>query len=442
MNWTLMAKMLGWWFVSIPALCAVVTVAYFVWGTIDKESAHDAWKVTRGISSLTLLLVIGLILLLCSGCVATDWIKGKVIPGIDFEGTNSAPVAVIDSNETVIVPEVIVPATGEERIADIGGDRASIAVAPDGKLYVMWDKGIGDIVWTAERDGMGWQKYRVFAKGADYDAARVFLPHVGVDSLGRPWYSAKLGVKGTTHKGGGVGLWCPGAFVLVHPKGGGDAAVRGNGNVCVVNDAGTLVGSDGNYERYAADGTRLDKGRWPIGSSGEKIRAVAEGGVYHLAMNGCKGQQATYINSTMKKPVAWADYATYPEMGVDTVHPSICADSDVTYIASQYSKGIFVNVWDGKRMLYSPTNLLLVAASGYTGADRMGPQMCRAQGGGVWIAYCKDKRVKMRKIMPDGTIAVVRDICAGRCPTIAAGKDGVHMVYDNGGMKYRRAVCQ
>lgn len=383
-------------------------------------------------------------MLMLTGCIP-DWLKGKIIPGIDFEGTNAVPVAVVESNEA---PVVVVPATGgEERIADIGGDRASVAVAPDGKLYVMWDKGTGDTVWTAERDGMGWQKYRVLAKGADYDAARVFLPCVGVDSLGRPWYSAKLGVKGTTYKGGGVGLWCPGKFVLVHPKGGGDAAVRGNGNVCVVNDAGTLVGSDGNYERYAADGTRLDKGRWNIGSSGEKIRAVAENGVYHLAMNGCRGQQATYINSGMKKPVAWADYATYPEMGIDTCHPAICADSMSVYadgatvvIASQYSKGIYANVCGGSRMLFSPTNLLLVAAGGYTGAARMGPSMCKAQGGGVWITYCKDKRIKMRKIMPDGTMAAVRDICAGRCPTIAAGKDGIWLVYDNGGMKARKVA--
>jgi hypothetical protein len=64
--------------------------------------------------------------------------------------------------------------------------------------------------------------------------------------------------------------------------------------------------------------------------------------------------------------------------------------------------------------------------------------MCKAEGG-VWIAYCKGKQIKMRRIRPDGTMGDVRDICAGRVPVLAAGKGGeVHMVYDNAGMKYRR----
>jgi hypothetical protein len=73
-------------------------------------------------------------LLLCdiSGCVETDWIKGRVIDGIDFEGTNA--VAVVESN--AVTPEIVAPATGEEEsIAPIGGDRSSIAIGPDGKVY-------------------------------------------------------------------------------------------------------------------------------------------------------------------------------------------------------------------------------------------------------------------------------------------------------------------
>jgi len=397
-------------------------------------------KTTEREADSWLRCVYGLIvcLLLCdiSGCVATDWLRGKVIDGIDFEGTNAVDVAVVESN--AVVPEIVAPATGEESIAPIGGDRSSVAIGPDGKVVVVWDKGTGNTIWTATRDGMGWQ-WREFAKGekgGTYDAGRLFLPCVGIDSLGRLWVSAKLGVKEWGSMGG-QGLWCPNRFILVHIKGGGDAKDRGNGNVCVVDDAGTFIGSDGNYERYAVDGTRIDKGQWKIGSSGEKIRAVAENGIYHLAINGCRGQQATYMNSTMTKPVTWADYATYPEMGGDTVHPSICVDGDVAYIASQYAKGIFLNVWDGKRMLYSPTNLLLVAAGGYTGAERLGPSMCKARDGGVWIAYCKGKRIKLRRIRPDGTMGDVRDICAGRCPVLAAGG---HMVYESNGMKYRRVV--
>lgn len=399
---------------------------------------------------LEILFLLGVMLML-SGCAVTDWIDGKT-PFVDFTGSN-------DVAEVVTPPEVVAP-VGEEQVSAISGDRASLALDPQGQPRVVFDKGTGNTIWYSERrpDG-GWitQVWAQGSKGGEYDCSRIFLPHIEIDSLGRPWITAKLGVKEWGSMGG-IGLWLPsGKFVLLHPKGSGAAAVRGNGMVLVgPSDVGTVVCSDGVFFQYAGDGTKLAAGQWKVGSSGEKIRACIEGDVFHLALNGCSSQEATYINSTMKKPVVWASYKAYPEMGNDKCHLTICANGKVVYIATQYSKGIYMNVWDGTRMLYSPTNLLLVAAGGYTGVDRFGPQMCPAQGGGVWIAYCKGKRIKLRRVwvspievvchdLENGWLRAVKmddvkDICAGSKPTIAAAKDGIWVVYDNQGMKARKVA--
>jgi hypothetical protein len=84
-----------------------------------------------------------------------------------------------------------------------------------------------------------------------------------------------------------------------------------------------------------------------------------------------------------------------------------------------------------------------VAAGGRIGIDRYGPQMAPCKDGGVWIAFVINKKVKIRRMGRMGQMGPMIDVGPGRCPTLCADPDGgLHVSYDNGGIKYRKITLK
>jgi len=412
-------------------------------------------------------IVIGVVVVLIwalSGCVIPGWPHIKPIPFIDFEHGSDVAVVSYDAPDVVVppvdtneLPEVastnaatgheIVSIGAEEVLGSFDGSRPSVAVDSRGVPWVIVDKGTGNtlMMYGKWHDTWSEQVFCQGSKGGKYNAGRIFIPHIEVDSTdpGRAWISAKFGCK-EWGSPGGQGLWCPNKFVYSRTKG-----ERGNGNVGLMGNMGLMMCSDGRWERYDADGNRIAAGQYKLGSSGEKIRGAISGGVVHLAMNGCSSEDSKYVNSTMSKPVTWAAYSAYPEMGGDTVHPSVGIDllqPKVCYISSQYARGIMVNIWNGSKMMFSPTNLLCICEGGYLGTDRWGPQWTPTLDGGAYVAFCKGKRVKLRHVAVSGgvvSVGPVVDVCAGSRASMCTDRNGqIHLVYNQGGMRYRKVIVK
>lgn len=335
----------------------------------------------------------------------------------------------------------------EESISPLPGDRPSVTVAPDGSVFVIWDKGTGDTLWCSRRQPDGAWLPDIYAKAdsrGPYDASRIFLPHAEYDINGDLWISAKFGVK-EGGSAGGQAIWPPyGTFLLAHLKGSGAAAVRGNGEIHALRDrTAVLIGSDGRWIVYSQNGSVLNAGQLKIGATGEKLRAAVRGNVWHIAMHGYSKENAMYRSSAYLKPVVWCDSQVYRDQWPDVSHPSICADlldPHVAYIGAAYKAGIYANIIVSNKPIFAATNLLLVCKGGSVGVDRFGPQWAPASGGGAWIAYVAGKRIKIRKLYPAGAMDPPLDICPGRVPTLCADPrdSSLHLVYDNNGIKYRR----
>ena len=420
--------------------------------------------------------------------------------------TNEVPVVtnnVPPTNPVVIitnVPPVVsnnVPAiTNGHQIASIGpeevcgsfvGDRPSIAIDTLGQPHAVVDKGTGNKLYIYHKVNGKWTE-SLFAEGSKtgpYKSSRLFIPHIEIDSSNRAWISCKLGKKeyGTM---AGQGLWLMrdvstvpllSWFRWITLKEG------GNGNVSLdksMPNECTFMATGGLWNRIGSDNYVIKSGQMLLKGAGEKIKFLIASrpisslavkvswwnkmyhkfytsqsamGVYHAAFNGWQETDGSYQNSVRqsqgKKPVTWSSYTTYKEQGVDMCHPTIGIDliqPEVCYIGSYYkSVGIVANIWNGTKMLYSPSNLLVIAAGGSVGAtgERFGPQWTPTHDGGSYIAWIKGGQIKMRYVKSDGTLGSVVGICQGRVPTMATDKDGnIHLMYENGGMKYRKIILK
>lgn len=372
--------------------------------------------------------------------------------------------------------EIVSPVAGDPASPKgyAGASRPSLALSTGSGqavgIVAVWDRGTENTIWRADRkpgEAWTWQVWAEGTKGGRYDCSRIFLPHVELTPAGKVWISAKMGVK-EYGKRGGQGIWPPdGPFVLSQTKGSGEAANRGNGNVCIVSeDEAVFVASDGKLEWYNATGAKTGAGQLRIGSTGEKLRACVAplrstsyggqaGAIIHIAMHGYTGHPGMYRSSKYPTPVAWSDADFYTDQRVDMCHPSICADRvnpEICYIGAAYeSIGILAQIVVANKPMFATTNLLLVSKGGALGIDRYGPQMAPAADGGVFIAYCKGPstgsgrggRIKVRYLSPLGQLEDPVDVCDGRVPTLATDTRGqLHMIYERGGMKYRRIAIK
>jgi hypothetical protein len=299
------------------------------------------------------------------------------------------------------------------------------------------------------------------SRGGKYDASRIFLPHIEIDAQNRGWISCKMGTKdyGTMY---GEGLWlfenmstAPVEkwfqFLQIH---------KGNGNVSI--DPArpgecVMMAANGLWARINSDGQIVEQGQMPLGHSGEKIRFLiapsldGSPGIWHTAMGGWRAQSSSYVNSSMAASIVWAYHGRYRIQETDVVHPAVGIDLKnpyVCYISSVYEEGVVINVWNGQNMLWSDRDLPVLDPAGDTGINRLGPQWTPTGDGGSLICWTRGNSIMMRHVKSDGTIEPALNaepiaVCIGSKASMCTDSLGdIHMVYDNGGIKYRKLIMQ
>ena len=418
---------------------------------VPKDDASSSCNAAVLWSALwsALLVSTASVCILLSGCIKLP----PIIHDINPVNPVKPPVVVAPTNNPDAVPPAPpppppAPANTDEVIDAFPGTRPSIALDSLGQPHVVVDHNTDRTIMIYHRIAGVWSG-GVLAQGSQsgaYKASRIYIPHIEIDSQDRAWINAKMGTKewGSMY---GQGVWmiptvatAPGApaFVFVDNK--------GYGNVSLLRDSvGSVVFfcTEGNWYSINTSGQIAATGRLALPKSGEKIRSAIAGDVWHAAMNGYSQSDSLYRNNRLSKPVAWASHLTYPEMGSDMCHPSLAVDlvnPALCYISSVYNAGVVINLWTGSNMLWSTTNLPVIARGGNMGGpDRFGPQWASAPGGGAWLTYVQAKRIKLRKVLPDGRLTAPQDICQGANPAIVCDPSGsVHMVYRSDGLHYRR----
>jgi hypothetical protein len=389
------------------------------------------------------------------------------------ESTNTT----VANNTTIVKPVIKVPTGPKKKIASIeeeitigstsGMSRPSIAVDSKNQSHIVTNKDDSKGIYIYHQINGKWSESKFASPGGNYDAGRMYMPHIEIDSKDRAWISCKFGAKewGSML---GQGLWVV-SNVAKNPSSPAFRWIKesethkGNGNIGLDTnspDEGIMMGSLGNWAKFKFVNGKIEKtdsGNMNAGSSGEKIRfeispRSKQSGVWHTVFNGWSQQASSYQNSigaaNGDSPIVWASHSTYPEQGSDFSHPSIGIDfkkPQVAYIASGFSNDVFVNIWDGSKMLYSSNNLLTVdtnTAQNGNGELRYAPQWAPAKGGGTFLCWTGGgNKIRLRYIDSSGFMGVVKEIGSGSNCAIATDDNGnIHMTYVNGVMKYRKIV--
>jgi hypothetical protein len=365
------------------------------------------------------------------------------------------------------VPFPAIGSIGEEEF--ISGqymERPSVAADSKGQPHMVCDFGGNTQFMKFHRIGDQWSGgvFAVGSRGGRYDASRLYIGQIEIDSRDRAWISCKFGVKeyGAMY---GQGIWLFKNMDTV-PK---EQFFR---FVCVYKgmgvittdakypDQGVVIGTFGNYAVLHASGQTLSTGSLNAGPGGEKVRARIASyaprydsepgrdyadGVWHTAMNGYSVASSRYQNSLRYKsgfgPVEWAAYSAYPQQGSDFSHPGVGIDLVnplICYIGSVFNGQLCVNIWDGGRMLFPSTNLKVLDYSAMY-EIRHGPAFVPAPSGGTFIFWTSGGRIKEAYLSPDGESTDPVDITSGRSPAAAMDRFGnIHLVYSSNGPRYRK----
>ena len=96
----------------------------------------------------------------------------------------------------------------QETCGAYSGTRPSVSVGSNGSICMITDQGTSNTLWYFTKIAGKWTS-GIFAKGekgGKYNASRLYMPHIEIDSKGRAWISTKFGCKeyGTML---GQGLW-------------------------------------------------------------------------------------------------------------------------------------------------------------------------------------------------------------------------------------------
>lgn len=353
------------------------------------------------------------------------------------------------------------PSVGPEEVCgSVIGMRPSIAVDSSLQPHIITDIGSSSSLYIYHRINGQWSE-ELFAKGTpggQYNASRLYMPHIEIDSKDRAWISCKFGCKewGTML---GQGLWLVGNlksnpnliwFRWVTSS----ETHKGNGNVSIdpfEPDHGVVLATKGRWVKINDNRTLVASGNLNSGDSGEKIRFLispraGQVGVWHTVMGGYVKQSSSYQNSLRSPaiPVVWASYSAYPEQESDFKHPGLgidLANPAACYMGVYYNPGLVINIWTGNGpyngMIFDPNNLPVVDPAA-TRVDRFGPQFTPVVGGGAFVAWSRGGRVKLRYIDLTGAMGPELDICAGKNPSMCTDRNGnIHLAYINNGMRYR-----
>ncbi len=138
---------------------------------------------------------------------------------------------------------------------------------------------------------------------------------------------------------------------------------------------------------------------------------------------------------------------TYPGIGIDIKNP------EAAYMAVRnvIPNGLFVNIFDGNNLLFSDRRLPMVDSNplGDSGmgngiAGRINPSFTPAKEGGTFLCWIGGNgMVKLIYMNLNGEFSQTIDVTQGTRCAIATDINGsIHMVYNNGGVKYRKIIPQ
>ncbi|HMP89149.1 MAG TPA: VCBS repeat-containing protein [Kiritimatiellia bacterium] len=350
---------------------------------------------------------------------------------------------------------------GPGRLPTIAADssRQPHVVADGGSMIYLYDK-IGG-------------QWRSLAKNEATmtGSGQYYNPHIEIDSNDRAWVTGVLWGNNSF----GLGLICR-TDISTNPS---DFSAMNRVRLAPVWDMGNLSfdptrpnevvvsSSDGRWRKYTYDATQpsrsraLDSGQMNAGQGGEKNAFwISKAGavrhangqthsVWHGATGGWSPSPSAYQNSIRHAAslprVIWASYNTYPTQGDDGTYVRVVSDNkdpQTAYITCDFSTGgkyantagVAMNIWDGGKMRFPSTGILVLDAAGSSGLRRFAPQSAPAKDGGVFVVWQRGGRVKMRFVPPDALsindCGPEWDITAGGRPAISVDVDGnVHLAY-------------
>jgi hypothetical protein len=359
----------------------------------------------------------------------------------------------------------------EEFVSSLPMYAPSIATDSKGQPHVVCDQGGKTQFMKFHKVNGAWSGgvFAVGSRGGKYNASRLYLGQIEIDGKDRAWISTKFGAKEFGEPGQGIWLFNNVAtdptppeqfFTFVSPH-------KGNGSISLdakYPDEGVDMATGGLYVKLNAAGAVTGSGSINAGPGGEKLRfriasyaprypAGSGGsypnGIWHTAMNGYSSFSSAYQNSARflagQGPVTWAAYSTYPSQGSDYSHTGVgidLSDPRICYMGCVFDGKLSINIWNGTSMVFSPNNLkVLDYSANYEMRHTI--QFAPAPSGGTFVFWSSGGRIKMCYLSKTGTQGPVQDVSAGVFPAACTDRFGnLHVVYDNGGIKYRKIKVQ
>ncbi|MFO7536110.1 MAG: hypothetical protein R6X19_10605 [Kiritimatiellia bacterium] len=357
----------------------------------------------------------------------------------------------------------------EEYVDSAYMDRPAVAADSKSQPHFVCDAGGNPTFMKYHKIGGKWRggPFAIGTKGGRYNAGRLYIGQIEIDSKDRAWISCKFGAKEFGVLGQGVWLYRNITTAPTEQFFRQINVYKGMGVVTTdpkYPDQGVVIGTFGNYQILSQYGQTLKQGSMNAGHGGEKVRArigstvprfgtkgdeKAGDGIWHTAMCGSSAIPASYQSSTRYKagqgPVTWAAYAPYRVMGDDYHHPGVgvdLTDARYAYMAAVFYGKLCVNIWDGSKMLFDVNNLK-VLAYGAAFEGRHAPAITPAPGtgGGAFFFWTASGRIKGCYVSKKGVAGKTYDITDGRSAGAATDRDGnIHLVYYNNGIKYRKLL--
>jgi hypothetical protein len=357
----------------------------------------------------------------------------------------------------------------EEYVGSPYMDRPAVAADSKSQPHFVCDAGGNPTFMKYHKIGGTWRggPFAIGTKGGKYNAGRLYIGQIEIDSKDRAWISCKFGAKEFGVLGQGIWLY---RNISTSPAEQFFRQINVYKGMGVVTtdpkypDQGVVIGTFGNYEILSQYGQTLKQGSMNAGHGGEKVRArigstvprfgtkgdeKAADGIWHTAMCGSAAIPASYQSSTRYKagqgPVTWAAYAPYRIMGDDYHHPGVgidLTDPRIAYMAVVFYGKMCINIWDGSKMLFDINNLK-VLDYGAAFEGRHAPTITPAPGtdGGAFFFWTASGRIKGCYVSKKGAAGKTYDITDGRSAGAATDREGnIHLVYYNNGIKYRKLL--
>jgi len=357
----------------------------------------------------------------------------------------------------------------EEDVTGPDGRLPYIAADSKNQPHIVMDVGGSGLVYYYDKVGSTWA-FSSFNPGG----SQFYNPHIEINDGDQAWISGAM-------------WWPQGMGVIVRnnmatapthvaytgTKAGTSSLPISNLSLDpeTYNESVVYAGNGGYWEIIKWTGTAFasgGKGSLWTGSGGEKnyfwiSRAdsfLHADGQNHPVWHSCSDW--SYNNSVRraagKGPVNWADYGSYPYMGDDGCYPLVLSDNEepqTAYLFTDYGSyggpGVCLQVWhssdsqgDGAFVFNPAGGLLVVDPAGGSGARRFEPQGYPANGGGVWLCWQAGSNVRIRYAPSD--IRSTADLgelieFPGYRPAMCVDNEGnLHVVYSNGGVKYRKIM--